>query len=374
MRIIGHGVISAAEPGTARAVAKQAHMAVYPDGEILVTYRIGASSDSERGNAEVRRSRDGGRTWSDAETPWSTSFEGRRGTIYVSSFTILRGAHLLACALWVDREAVPGAPLFSPVTEGCLPMKILLADSRDRGRTWTAWREVRMPADVGPPSLTSPIRRLASGRLLLSVETNKEYTDRGRWFQRVVYLYSSDEGATWTAPVTICEDPTGRIRNWDQRVNVAADGRLASFTWTYDSETVTYQDIHRRISSDEGLTWSAPEPLGITDQAGHPAILPDGRVVLPWVDHFRTYSLRARLAASIDAPFDPATEVVLHQAPAASPGEGGDSGEALLAMSSWTFGSSFALALADGNVLICAYVGDTDVAIGIEWWRLDPNT
>lgn len=374
MRILAHGVISAAEPGTARAVAKQAHMAAYADGEILVTYRIGVSSDSERGNAEVRRSRDGGRTWSEPESPWPTSFEGRRGTIYVSSFTILRGEHLLACALWVDREAVPGAPLFSAETEGCLPMKILLADSRDRGRTWTPWREVRMPADVGPPSLTSPVRRLASGRLLLSVETNKEYTDRGRWFQRVVYLYSSDEGATWTAPLTVCEDPTGRIRNWDQRVNVAADGRLVSFTWTYDSETVTYRDIHRRISSDEGLTWSEPEPLGITDQAGHPAILSDGRVVLPWVDHFRSYSLRARLAASSEAPFDPATEVVLHQALAASPGEGGDSGEALLAMSSWTFGSSFALPLADGVVLVCAYVGDTDAAIGIEWWRLDPNT
>ena len=73
-------------------------------------------------------------------------------------------------------------------------MKILLADSPDRGRTWTPWREVPMPADVGPPSLTSPVRRLASGRLLLSIETNKEYLDAGRWFQRVVYLYSSDEG------------------------------------------------------------------------------------------------------------------------------------------------------------------------------------
>ena len=80
--------------------------------------------------------------------------------------------------------------------------------------------------------------------------------------------------------MTVCQDPTGRIRNWDQRVNVAPDGRLVSFTWTYDSDTVSYRDIHRRISADEGLTWTDPEPLGITDQAGHPAILPDGRVVL----------------------------------------------------------------------------------------------
>ena len=81
MRLIASGVISAAEPGTPRAVAKQCHLAAYPDGEILVTYRIGAASDSEVGNAEIRRSRDGGRTWGPPETPWATSFGGRRGTI-----------------------------------------------------------------------------------------------------------------------------------------------------------------------------------------------------------------------------------------------------------------------------------------------------
>ena len=373
MRLVASGVISAAEPGTPRAVAKQCHLAGYPDGEILVTYRVGAASDSEVGNGEIRRSRDGGRTWGPAETPWDTSFGGRRGTIYAPSLTVLGGEHLLACVLWVDRDAHPGEPLFNPVTEGCLPMKILLADSRDRGRTFTPWREVRVPADVGPPSLTSPVRRLASGRLLLSVESNKEYLATSPWFQRVVYLYSSDEGATWTAPVTVCQDPTGRIRNWDQRVNVAPDGRLVSFTWTYDSQTVTYDDIHRRVSTDERLTWSAPEPMGITDQAGHPAVLADGRVVLPWVDHFETFSLRARLATSIDAPLDPATEVVLYQAAAAVAGEGTDGGDALVAMQSWTFGSPFALPLADGTVLVAAYIGEVESALGGNWYLLDPN-
>ena len=373
MKLVASGVISAAEPGTPRAVAKQCHMAAYADGEILVTYRVGAASDSEHGNAEIRRSPSGGRSWGPPETPWSTSFDGRRGTIYAPSLTVLLGEHLLACVLWVDREAHPGAPIFSPETEGCLPMRILLADSQDRGRTFTPWREVAMPDDVGPPSLTSPVRRLQSGRLLLSIESNKPYGDSTRWFQRVVYLYSSDEGASWTAPVTVCQDPTGRIRNWDQRVNVAADGRLVSYTWTYDSDLVMYGDIHRRISSDEGLTWTEPEPMGVTDQAGHPAILPDGRVVLPWTDHFDTFSVRARTAASIDAALDESSEVVLYQAAAAVAGEGTASGEALFAMSSWTFGSPFALPLADGTVLVCAYVGAREDALGVNWYVLDPD-
>jgi hypothetical protein len=373
MKVVASGVISAAEPGTARAVAKQCHLVGYPDGEILVTYRVGAASDSEQGNGEIRRSLDGGRTWGNAETPWPTSFDGRRGTIYAPSLTLLGGERLLACVLWVDRDAYPGQVIFNPATEGCLPMKILLADSTDRGRTWTPFREVVMPADVGPPSLTSPVRRLKSGRLLLSVETNKDYLDTSPWFQRVVYLYSSDEGVTWTAPMTTTQDRSGRIRNWDQRLGVAPDGRLVTYTWTYDSHTVTYQDIHRRISADEGVSWSQPVPMGITDQAGHPAILPDGRVVLPWTDHFETFSVRARMAASIDDPFDASTEVVLHQAPAAVAGEGTGGGEALLAMASWTFGSPFALPLADGTVLVSAYVGAAEDAIGINWYLLDPD-
>ena len=238
---------------------------------------------------------------------------------------------MLACLLWVDRDAYPGGLIFNPETEGCLPMKILLADSTDRGRTWTPLREVPMPADVGPPSLTSPDPASGqSGRLLLSVETNKEYLDASQWFQRVVYLYSSDEGRTWTPPVTVCADPTGRIRNWDQRVNVAPDGRLVSFTWTYDSETVTYQDIHRRISTDEGLTWTERRAARDHRPGGPPGDPPGRarRAARGWtisrrIRCGRGWRRRSTRRSTLRS------EVVPYEAPAAPAGEGGDGGEAL---------------------------------------------
>jgi hypothetical protein len=376
VRVVDSDVLTAPVPGTARAVAKQVHLANLSDGSVLAVYRIGDASDTANGTAEIRRSTDGGRTWSDPETPFETSFGGVRGTLYALAITPLGGSRLLATGLWVDREAFPGAPIFNPETEGCLPMKILLADSTDNGRSFSAWREVAVPEDVGPPSLTSPVRRLASGRLLLSIESNKPYWSREAWFQRVVYLYSSDEGATWTAPVTVCQDPTGRIRNWDQRVIAGPDGRLVSFTWTYDAADVRYLNIQRRLSSDEGLTWTAPEDLGFAEQPAHPALLSDGRVVLVWVDRFGSHSIRARLAAAIDAPFPASSEVVLYQLPAAAPdpsGVEGDGGEALAAMQTWTFGLPYALALPDDHVLVAAYLGDSDAAIGVTWWRIDPN-
>ena len=80
---------------------------------------------------------------------------GRRGSLKFAPITRLDGDRLIMVCLWIDREAFPGQPLFNPVTEGCLPMSILLADSPDGGETWSPWRVVPMPADVGPPSLTN---------------------------------------------------------------------------------------------------------------------------------------------------------------------------------------------------------------------------
>ena len=68
-----------------------------------------------------------------------------------------------------------------------------------------------MPNEIGPASLTSPLLKLRDGRLAMSIETNKPYLDRSKWKQRAVYFHSSDEGRTWSSPVTVAEDPTGRI-------------------------------------------------------------------------------------------------------------------------------------------------------------------
>jgi hypothetical protein len=123
----------------------------------------------------------------------------------------------------------------------------------------------------------------------------------------VVLFHSRDYGQTWGTPITAGEDPSGRIFNWDQRLGMAPDGTLGAFVWTYDSVAHRYLNMHRRVSADGGNTWSEAEDLGFADQAGRPAVLPDGRVVLPWVDRFGTRAIRARLAPAIDAPFDPAS-------------------------------------------------------------------
>lgn len=374
MRIVGRSTLSPAVPGTSREAATFPTFTVLDDGTLLATYSIGSTKDSDDLTIELRRSTDGGATWGDPVAPFETTLLGRRGSLKFAPITRLDSDRLIVVCLWIDREAYPGRPLFNPETEGCLPMAIVVADSPNGGASWTPWRLVPMPPDVGPPSLTTGILRFPSGRLVLSVETNKPYLDHARWLQRVVHLASNDGGATWSAPTTVVADPTGQLANWDQRGAVAPNGRLVSFAWIYDFGAVAYRDIRRRISTDEGRTFGPPTDLGFADQPGHPAILPDGRVVLAWVDRFGTRSIRARLAPSIDAPFDPDSEIVLFDAAAVSQGGGkapsGSTGDALVDMQTWSYGLCHADTLPDGEVGIVHYAPGASGGIEIRWLRL----
>jgi len=357
MRIVEHGIVCSGQPGGSRAIATFPGIAVVPGGQILATYRMGPMKDSDHSVTEVRLSSDMGRTWSDAWSPFSASFAGVRGSLQVAYLTTL-GSEILACTLWVDRETYPNQPLFNVETEGCLPMKILVANSADQGRTFSPWREVAVTEDVGPPSLTNPVLQLPSGRLAVSIETNKPYHDRSPWQQRVVYCYSSDDGQTWTRPQTVCEDPTASIFHWDQRAAVSPNGLLAAFSWTYDKPNNRYLPIRRHISQDEGLTWTTDE-LDFADQPSHPAVLPDGRAVLAWVDRYGSRSIRVRQAAGLDQSFDPRTELTLYTAPAPAAQTAG-TGEMLADMGLWSFGLPYAEALPDGDVIVVYYAGTSD--------------
>lgn len=368
MRIVEQGVVYGSKPGTKAAIATFPSISVLADGSLLAVYRVGPSKDPAGSVTFIRRSLDGGRTWSEPWKPFQDVVGGIKGSLQVVYITSIEAGRLIAAACWVNLEAFPDKPLFNPDTEGCLPMDILVAASNDQGGSWAPWRKISLPADVGPASLTNPILRLPSGRLAISIETNKPYYDTSAWKQRVVYVYSDDEGRSWSEPVSICEDPAGTLFSWDQRAALSPEGALVSFSWTYHKPENRYLNIRRRISLDEGISWTTPEDLGFADQPSHPAVLADGTAVLAWVDRYQTQSIRARSARKLTGDFDAATEVIIYEA-----GQKGertnDTGEMLSDMARWSFGLPFAEALPDGDVLIVYYAGSAE-AMNIRWARL----
>jgi hypothetical protein len=370
MHVLDHGILTQGIPGSSRAIFTFPQITVLHDGTLLATCRAGSSKDGADETIELYRSHDGGRSWQGPEMPFAApSVGGEQGSLKLCYLTPLAPDRLLAAAMWVDRSTYPDQPLFNADTEGCLPMAILLAESADQGVTWSAWRHIPMPEEIGPPSLTNPIMVLGDGTLAMSIETNKHYHDSSPWAQRVVFFHSHDGGQSWQEPSVVGFDPTGRIFNWDQRCAVAPDGRIGTFCWTYDTQTTRYLNIHRRISNDNGHSWSPPEDLGFADQAAHPAVLPDGRVVLAWVDRFGSHSIRARLALDIAAPFMPESETVLYTHGEQANQED-DTGALLAEMGLWSFGLPYAEALPDGDVLVVYYAGNA-AQMDIHWARVE---
>ncbi len=279
---------------------------------------------------------------------------------------------MLAAGMAVDRSAYPAKPLFNEATQGCLPMRILISQSCDKGATWQSWRVVDTPEEIGPPSLTNSLLLLPDGRIAMSLESNKHYLDSSPWLQEVVYLYSADGGLSWKNPTVVSQDKSGEILNWDQRAEVTPDGVVVTFTWVFNSVSGEYQNIWRRHSMDGGASWTKPEDLGFKDQPGHPAVLEDGKIVFVWVDHFDRPGIRARMAHNYREPFTPETEAAVYNAPSPMSNQS-RLGETLAAMSTWWYGLPFARVLASGDVMTMYYAGTAD-GVNVCWTRLSVNS
>lgn len=371
LRIAEQGILSRGVPGTDRAMLINANVTALSDGTLLATARAGSSKDAADEMVELYRSTDGGRTCSKPERPFPAArVDGQQSSLRVAYISEIEPGRLLAVSMWIDRETYGSKPFFDPNTEGCLPMGIYIAESSDVGRTWTDWRQIPMPAFIGPPSLTDRLIQLPDehNTLILSIETNKHYEDASQWFQRVVFFHSTDGGQTWGAPFDAGYDPSGRIFNWDQRVGMTPGGDVVTFNWTYDTQSQQYLNIHRRVSTDGGHSFTQAEDLGFADQPSHPAIFTDGTTVLAWVDRYGSQSIRARLAPAADGIFDPATEIVVYDHQQAARKDI-STGEMLVEMGRWTFGLPFCEALPDGDVLVLYYAGDS-THLDIHWARL----
>lgn len=369
MLVVERGTLTKARAGTSQASYTFPNMIVLSNGTLIATCRSGSTKDCADESIEFYRSMDNGHTWDEGVDVFrNISVNGVAGSVKVCYLTELDKGHVIAACMWVDRQTYPEKPLFNAKTEGCLPMKILISESFDFGESWTSMRIVPMPEEIGPPSLTGPILKLANGDLAMSIETNKHYEDSSKWFQKVVLFHSTDGGKSWNDPVCVSEDQSGRVFYWDLRIGVLADGHLAAFSWTYDSELNKYLNIHLRVSADHGRTWGSLNDLGFSDQPAHPAILPDGRVVLAWVDRFGSRSIRIRMSPSIHQPFDSATEVLIYDHGKA-PSDTNDTGDMLSDMGLWTFGLPYGELLPEGDILVMYYAGTSELT-NIHWARL----
>ncbi len=99
-----------------------------------------------------------------------------------------------------------------------------------------------------------------------------------------------------------------------------------------------------------------------------------GRVLLAWVDRFGSNSIRARIAPEIDKPFDPETEIEIHNQNIlhSKTAQSDTTGELLEDICCWTYGLPYAEVLPDGDVMVVYYAGDSNT-MNIHFSRIYVN-
>lgn len=231
--------------------------AVLGDGSILCVYPKGHG----RGAILMKKSADGGRTWSDRlPTPanWSTSLE--TPTIHRVKDPKTGGHRLI---LW----------------SGLYPARI--ASSEDEGKTWT---ELTPAGDWGGIVVMGCLEQMKDGRLVALFHDDGRFFAKGGKATGVFTLYqtfSPDGGRTWSFPEVIlsrsdlhlCEP--GMLRS--------PDGKTLAVMLRENSRKSA---SHLILSRDESKTWTNPKPLpvALTGDRHTGKVLPDGRVFISFRD------------------------------------------------------------------------------------------
>lgn len=212
-----------------------------------------------RGAIVLKRSTDGGLTWSDrlpVPENWASSKE---------TPTIHRV---------VDRQGKKRLILFS----GLYPIR--LSVSEDDGLTWSPLEPI---GDFGGIVAMASVDRLANGDYLAL------FHDDGRFLHnmgkatrfRVFKTVSKDGGLTWGAPVVIAEHPTAHL--CEPGLIRSPDGQQIAVLLRENSRKRNSFVI---FSDDEGETWTEPRELpgSLTGDRHVGKYAPDGRLFLSFRD------------------------------------------------------------------------------------------
>ncbi|MBL8291397.1 MAG: exo-alpha-sialidase [Bryobacterales bacterium] len=221
------------------------------------------------GRAEIMRSEDGGRTWTDPVPMIDTEWDDRApaaallpdGTLVASFFTYPHAGVAIIRSFddgktWEQKPIMIRAPFHDLATDGppiVMPDgSLLLATygkekegdryeaigifaSKDRGQTWQYLSSIRAQQEMTEPGLA----RLKDGTLVLITRSEAAVS------------FSKDNGRTWTEPRNL---PT---RIFDPWLLTLRDGKLLSIHGSYQRPQ---RGLRALISNDGGRTWNGAGP------------------------------------------------------------------------------------------------------------------
>ncbi|MCP4639091.1 MAG: exo-alpha-sialidase, partial [bacterium] len=270
------------------------------DGELIVAF----SGDREKhvcpwGKTQLVRSRDNGKTWSDAETVNNTPLDDRdagiiqtrQGTLVVSWFTSL--AFEKNAGYRRHREKLSDETVDRW-------FGYWIRRSEDNGKTWGDYIRVETTAPHGPIELSD-------GRLLYVGCTTTKTVE-----ERVGVIESRDDGRTWTRIGSIAQaegdDPN---ECHEPHVVECADGSLVAMARYHGKGTENAYYLRQASSTDGGKTWTPFAVIPIWGYPPHLICLDNGWLVVSYGRRKEPFGERACISKDEGKTWDVENEIVL---------------------------------------------------------------
>jgi hypothetical protein len=380
MRVEDGGLIyDAANQPAERRVACFVALCPLRNGAMLCCFQVGPRKHAPTGTLGLCRSDDGGRTWHEVPLKLETAVNGVRGSLAAGEMVEVGPGRLLLFATWFDRSD-PDQPLFDPESGGILPSRQLLAESREEGRSWSAWRELPT-AGLRGCALTGPVLHWPDGAIGVAFESYKEYGDPRPGRHAAWLMISRDHGATFGPPLLVAQHPEHAVYYWDQRLAVGpGPGELVALFWTHDLVRKRDLTVHFRRawltdlevpSETSGISPILSTP--IAGQIAAPLVLDDGRLLAFVVDRGKpaTMTLWQSPDGGLTWPRQEALTIYAHDERAALSQTSGpiDFKQYWEDMGKWSFGHPAIRPIGPGRVLVAWYAGTPD-AMSVHWARL----
>jgi hypothetical protein len=362
--IIDEGIVSRRQLGTPTACAGGPRAVVLPgSGEVVCTFMVQEALGRNDFKPMITRSRDGGRTWSEATEIWP------KVTPSYSVFGSISRAPSGELYFYATRYRIdkPGEPNWSEATKGLKENELSWARSTDGGHTWSDLHifPMQLPGSAEAPG---PIVVTQKGRWACCYAPYNTFdpnlkVDRSQ----LAGMFSDDHGMTWKyQPIMRFSTPTaGAAEAWLAQL---ADGRLLATTWCFDYADSSDFPNQYALSSDDGRTWEGPFSTGIRGQSTGLMALPDGRAVMVYNQRKQDpIGVHMAVARPTTSSFNVELNAPVWQAQFAAKKK-----DASLAHDNWqsyAFGEPSSVLLPDGDIIVFMWCAQPDLS-GIRWVRV----
>ncbi|NQU11721.1 exo-alpha-sialidase [bacterium] len=233
------------------------------NGELVCTFDLGQGPESLDYHTELARSTDGGRCWQ-VEGPLITPPAGRPTTHTIRT-SALRDGRLVGFGCLAFRDD-PEEGVLNRANLGHVPMDLILVESRDGGRTWSAPRRITPPLSNPSWEVCHPLRELPNGDWYVPISTWRGWNGALPAGEQAGLMISTDAGRTWPVWGRTFDGRRSGLIHWEQGVVVLADGRVLATAWVYDPKAGQTRPSLYTLSENNGRTFGPPQRTGFLAQ------------------------------------------------------------------------------------------------------------